>query len=390
MKGVSDTTPVQTRPTVDFPLLPWLFLTLAAAHVCAAAADLLPGGPGGLAAIVDAVVTLVVVAGLAARQWGSSAVVTHLVTPTFVGAVALAGLASGVRASAAGQPWFGVDVVLAVFAAVALPSVATFVIAVTSAELAWGVALVVGLTGGTQGSPTAAGWVVLATLGLFAAGAAVGLRWSAGWLRAELDSAVRVAGLQAVIDPLTGANNRRGLERLATPMIEHARRQGEAVHCLFVDVDAFRFVNEKLGRDRGDEVLNAVHEALVASIRATDVVARWAGDQFIVLGPGTGTSPLEMERRVRGHLTLDPPAPADVWPAAVSIGSATLVPWDEGDLDSLLSRAEEDMQLRRSLRRQGRSRSRIGSATPPAMPSGPGAGGSGSPGSSPIVPPNVP
>jgi diguanylate cyclase (GGDEF)-like protein len=129
---------------------------------------------------------------------------------------------------------------------------------------------------------------------------------------------------------------------------------------------------------------------LVASIRATDVVARWAGDQFVVLGPGTGTSPLEMERRVRGHLAVDPPAPADVWPAAVSIGSATLVPWDDGNLDSLLSRAEEDMQLRRSLRRQGRGRSRTGPAAPPTMPSGPGAGGSGSPGSSPIAPPNVP
>jgi hypothetical protein len=40
----------------------------------------------------------------------------------------------------------------------------------------------------------------------------------------------------------------------------------------------------------------------------------------------------------------------------VSIGSATLVPWDDGDLDSLLRRADQDMVLRRSLRRQGRDR----------------------------------
>ncbi|MDQ1288673.1 MAG: hypothetical protein QG622_2239 [Actinomycetota bacterium] len=371
MKRVSDPIPDLNRRTADFPLLAWLFLTLAAAHTCAAAADLLAGGPGPLAALIDISAVIAVLAGLAVRRWASPAAIAYFAVPVLVTGVGLAGLASGVRAAVAGEPWFGVDVVLAVLAAVALPSTASFAVAAASAEVAWGAALLVGLAGDPQARPSAAGWVVLATLGLFAAGSAVGLRWSSGWLRDELDSAVRVAGLQAVTDPLTGANNRRGLERLALPMIEHARRQGEAVHCLFIDVDSFRFVNEKLGRERGDEVLGAVHEALLASIRATDVVARWAGDQFVVLGPGTGTSPLEMERRVRAHLTADPPAPAEVWSGAVSIGSATLVPWDEGDLDSLLLRAEEDMQLRRSLRRQGRSRSRSGPAGPPAKPTGP-------------------
>jgi diguanylate cyclase (GGDEF)-like protein len=370
MKSVSDTTPEQTTRAVDFPLLAWLFLTLAAAHACAAAADLLPGGPGPLAAAVDASVAFAVLAGLAVRRWAPETVVSLLAVPALVAGVVLAGFASGVRAAAAGEPWFGADVVLAVFAAVGLPNATAFTVAVVGAEAAGGAAFLVGLSGDVQQRPSAAGLAVLITLGLFAAGAAVGLRWSAGWLRAELDSAVRVAGLQSVTDPLTGANNRRGLERHALPMIEHARRQGEAVHCLFIDVDSFRLVNEKLGRERGDEVLGSVHEALLASIRATDVVARWAGDQFVVLGPGTGTSPLEMERRVRAHLSVDPPAPADVWSGAVSIGSATLVPWDEGNLDSLLTRAEEDMQLRRSLRRQGRSRSRSGSPSSPITPSG--------------------
>lgn len=159
------------------------------------------------------------------------------------------------------------------------------------------------------------------------------------------------ADTETVRDPLTGTANRRGLEMVAIPMIENARRQGEAVHCLFIDLDAFRTVNETLGTSRGDGVLSAVAEALRASIRTTDVLARWAGDEFVIIGPGTGTSPLEMERRVRSRLAADPPVPLDVWKGRVSVGSATLVPWDDGDLHSLLRRADQDMALRRSLRR---------------------------------------
>jgi diguanylate cyclase (GGDEF)-like protein len=135
-------------------------------------------------------------------------------------------------------------------------------------------------------------------------------------------------------------------------MVENARRQGEAAHCLFVDVDGFREVNERHGAAAGDAVLRALAAALAVAVRTTDVVARWTGDEFVVVGPGTGTSPLELERRVHASLTETPPLPPELWTARVSIGSATLVPWDEGDLGSLLRRAEQDMRLRRSLRRQ--------------------------------------
>jgi diguanylate cyclase (GGDEF)-like protein len=135
-------------------------------------------------------------------------------------------------------------------------------------------------------------------------------------------------------------------------MLQNARRQGEAVHCLLVDVDGFRQVNEQAGQQAGDDVLRSVTAALETAVRTTDVAARWSGDEFVVVGPGTGTSPLELERRLHAHLATDPPLPPEVWGARVSIGSATLVPWDEGDLASLLRRADQDMRLRRSLRRQ--------------------------------------
>ena len=349
------------------PALAWLLALTAVVHAILGVAGFLPGSWGVLPAAVDVGLAGVMIAGLLTVALAPTPVAGPAALDTAAAvALALAGAASGLRAAVSGEPVSGADLVIPVLAAVALPTRTLFLVAVGGAEGSWAAFQLIGLL--TAGSrPPAVASVVLAVLALgVLAGAALLRRWHQELLD-EIERARRSAGQQAVTDPLTGVTNRRGLELMALPMIEHARRQGEAAHCLFIDLDSFRTVNETLGRESGDEVLSAVCEAVLASVRATDVVARWAGDQFVVIGPGTGTSPLEMERRVRGHLTDFPPVPPEVWDGRVSIGSATLVPWDEGNVDSLLRRAEEDMQLRRSLRRQSRSRS-IGVPPPPPDP----------------------
>jgi diguanylate cyclase (GGDEF)-like protein len=349
------------------PFLVWLLASLLLAHTGAAVTDLLAGGGGPSAAVVDLFAAAGVLLALVAARGRVDARNVQL---SAAAAVTLAAIASGVRGAAAGQPWFGVDVVLVVFAALALASRRDVVVSLTTGVLGWSGALVVGaLVQSAPHRPSAASWALLFVLLTAAAAAAAAVRLQLATLQAAFAAASELAELQAVSDSTTGANNRRGLELLALPMIEHARRQGEAVHCLFIDLDDFRNVNEQLGRSHGDVVLTAACEAVLASVRATDVVARWSGDQFVVVGPGTGTSPLEMERRVRGQLAAEPPAPKEIWAGRVSIGAATLVPWDEGNLDSLLGRAEEDMQLRRSLRRQSRDRDRSAPLQAPVGPS---------------------
>jgi len=374
MSGQAVTDETGRAPTAL--LLAGGIIATAAAHGVAAVAGVVPGGWGGVGLGAD----LVAIAGLAValsvvlhpgRPTPVSQVTTRVVRallpghgpvgPVVAAALALAGLASGLRGAGAGDPWAASDVVLAVLAAGALRSRRSAIAAVAGTELSWAVALLVGCP--QVRSPLAHPLLLLALAGP-AALLAAAVRQAHARMVAEVAEARRAAGQNAVTDTLTGVTNRRGMELMALPMIEHARRQGEAVHCLFIDLDAFRGVNEALGRGAGDDVLVAVCEAVLASVRATDIVGRWAGDQFVVIGPGTGTSPLEMERRVRSHLADNPPAPSDVWDGDVSIGSATLVPWDEGNIDSLLRRAEEDMRLRRSLRRQSRARTTVTPPTP--------------------------
>ena len=182
---------------------------------------------------------------------------------------------------------------------------------------------------------------------------------------AASDAAVRQQAVDddRLLDPLTKLSSRQTLTLMAAPMIEHARRSGLAVHCLYLDVVELARVNEVHGQAAGDDLLVSVAQALTAAVRGTDVAARWGGDEFVVIGPGTGISPLELERRLSSHpldgedaASTTIPGSGTALPGDVSVGSATLVPWDDGGLDSLLRRAEQDMALRRSLRQQAKQR----------------------------------
>ncbi len=167
----------------------------------------------------------------------------------------------------------------------------------------------------------------------------------------EVHLARKAAETAAVRDQLTGVANRRGLAMVGSQIVELARRQGDAVHCIFVGVESLDRVNRVAGHRAGEDVLVSVAEALRAVTRGTDVVARWGSSEFCVVGPGPGMAPLDLERRVRDYVFADVPVAREVWGAEIGAGGAMLTPWDPGTLDTLLGKADQEMCLRRSLRR---------------------------------------
>jgi diguanylate cyclase (GGDEF)-like protein/PAS domain S-box-containing protein len=87
----------------------------------------------------------------------------------------------------------------------------------------------------------------------------------------------------ALLDELTGLHNRRGFMLFAEQELTRARRYGREAALVFADMDGLKAINDEHGHAAGDRALNAMASALRSIVRESDVVARWAGDEFAVL-----------------------------------------------------------------------------------------------------------
>lgn len=104
---------------------------------------------------------------------------------------------------------------------------------------------------------------------------------------------------QSSLDQLTGLLNRRGLEERAAHLFNDVTGHDRPLSVLFADLDGFKSVNDALGHHVGDAVLKKIAGLINASIRDTDVAARYGGDEFVVLMPNTS---LEQAIGVAGRL----------------------------------------------------------------------------------------
>ena len=136
----------------------------------------------------------------------------------------------------------------------------------------------------------------IAFIGLIAIGGGLGAAWADRKLQRKEHDLLRVNSLlnqlnqarvslqhAAHYDPLTNLLNRRSFNELFAEKLHSHARQGQALALMFLDIDHFKRINDSLGHDAGDQLLQEVAERIRQTLREQDTVARFGGDEFCIL-----------------------------------------------------------------------------------------------------------
>lgn len=151
----------------------------------------------------------------------------------------------------------------------------------------------------------------------------------------------------AITDPLTGLFNRRHFFELANQEFKRTSRFGHPLSILILDVDHFKSINDTCGHAAGDDMLLNLAQKCGEQLRSFDIMARYGGDEFILMLPETETEKasqtaerlrqvIESNRLETGNRPLQ---------ATISFGVATLNAGDPAGLDELIDRADTALYI---------------------------------------------
>jgi diguanylate cyclase (GGDEF)-like protein/PAS domain S-box-containing protein len=145
----------------------------------------------------------------------------------------------------------------------------------------------------------------------------------------------------AFYDPLTGLENRRLFKDRLEQNIKQVRRSKGVMALLFIDLDDFKYVNDTLGHDAGDELLVVVAERLKQCVREEDIVARLGGDEFTIILANLkdGKSASSVTNKIIKALQIPIPLRAQDVSISGSIG-ITIAPDDSMDPNELMRNAD--------------------------------------------------
>lgn len=154
------------------------------------------------------------------------------------------------------------------------------------------------------------------------------------------------------IDPLTGVKNRAAMDNALRREVELSHRQGASMSVILLDIDHFKQINDQYGHAKGDTVLRAVAQCAEQSIRSSDILFRFGGEEFLILLSYTRTDgALLLAERIRRNIEKLDPMPNTPLRVSVSLGVSSLKENEQSD--SLFDRA--DKALYRA-KQEGRNR----------------------------------
>lgn len=167
-----------------------------------------------------------------------------------------------------------------------------------------------------------------------------------GRLNAQIARLTRQVGeleQLAHMDSLVRLPNRRGLFRDLKNVIARLNRCGGSAAMIFVDVDGLKQINDRCGHPTGDAVLIRIAEILVASVRASDTVARLSGDEFVVLLTDVDElGAWNMALRLVEATVASPPSINNHYvPLSIAVGVSAISKGDEPE--DIISRADNAM-----------------------------------------------
>jgi diguanylate cyclase (GGDEF)-like protein/PAS domain S-box-containing protein len=190
---------------------------------------------------------------------------------------------------------------------------------------------------------------------LITAGIPQGRVWSFRDLSERIAAEQRIEAL-TLQDALCGLPNRRRLAQCVAEALSQARRDSTGFALLFIDLDRFREINDSLGQEVGDRVLQTAAQRIQACLRSDDVLARLGGDQFVALVHLADAASAETTaRRVLNAVAQPSQLDGTPFTLTCSIGIA-LAPSQGEELDELLRHAEGAMRIVKS---KGRAHCRL-------------------------------
>jgi diguanylate cyclase (GGDEF)-like protein len=170
----------------------------------------------------------------------------------------------------------------------------------------------------------------------------------------ELRTANEKLKVLARTDSLTGLANRRMFEDILAKETSRALRNNQPISIIVIDIDGFKKVNDVYGHQKGDDVLAVVSKMLHKSVRESDTLARWGGDEFIILLPQDGLDSCKaVAERIRRTFAAESPSLGLGQKAEIglSIGWASGAP---DDATTIIANADE-MMYERKRRKKERS-----------------------------------